>query len=111
VLCTYCYVFQMHFYKYYAALPLCIAPKDIKHHYIYCDVIVQETKKCGHHNICSEVIVQEAKRCGHHNICSEVIVQETKRCGAPLPAGRHVFVDCRFVLRPKVLSTIIFTVT
>ena len=27
VLCTYGYVFQMYFYKYYAALPLNIRPK------------------------------------------------------------------------------------
>jgi hypothetical protein len=31
VLCTYGYIFQLYFYKYFAALLLCIRPKWCRH--------------------------------------------------------------------------------
>ena len=46
VLCTYGYIFKLHFYKYYAALPLYIWPKGTEPNYSYSDLIVVHALRC-----------------------------------------------------------------
>jgi hypothetical protein len=61
VLCTYCSIIQLHFYKYYAALPLFPGPIGIERQYICNELTVVKLKDAEYQYSCHGLIVDKPK--------------------------------------------------
>jgi hypothetical protein len=78
VFCTYGCIIQLHFYKYYAALPLCIGLNSAEHYniiaflQIFCGSAALHCQNgAEHQNICRQMFVTEYKGAEHRNILIE----------------------------------------